>query len=205
MPTLLHRVDGKKLHSCKTHLEYCPGSTAQEGHWPVEASPQVRHKDDERDRELLVWGKDDGFSIEIVQPGKEKVLSLNEAFQYLKGLYKKLGERLFTRAWSNRAEGNWFKLKEDMFKEWWGSGTGCLEKLWALSKGSRSGWRGLSATCSSGRCPCGVRVETRQSVRGFPKQGILWFYEELTHFTQSLHTKTVACFRMISLQKNMRC
>jgi len=38
------------------------------------------------------------------------------AFQYLKGAYKKAGEGLFTRAWSDRTRGNGFKLKESGFR-----------------------------------------------------------------------------------------
>ena len=38
------------------------------------------------------------------------------AFQYLKGAYKKAGERLFTRACSDRTSGNGFKLKEGSFR-----------------------------------------------------------------------------------------
>ncbi|KAK4811171.1 hypothetical protein QYF61_019802 [Mycteria americana] len=38
------------------------------------------------------------------------------AFQYLKGPYKKGGERLFTRACSDRTRGNGFKLKEGRFR-----------------------------------------------------------------------------------------
>jgi len=34
------------------------------------------------------------------------------AFQYLQGAYKKDGDRLFSRACSNRTRGNGFKLKE---------------------------------------------------------------------------------------------
>ncbi|GAB0204446.1 hypothetical protein GRJ2_002910200 [Grus japonensis] len=38
------------------------------------------------------------------------------AFQYLKGAYKKSGERLFTRACSDRMRGNGLKLKEGRFR-----------------------------------------------------------------------------------------
>ena len=39
------------------------------------------------------------------------------AFQYLKGAYKKDGDRLFSRACSNRTRGNGFKLQEGRFRQ----------------------------------------------------------------------------------------
>jgi len=39
-----------------------------------------------------------------------------EAFQYLKGACKKDGEKLFSRACSDRTRGNGFKLKEGRFR-----------------------------------------------------------------------------------------
>ncbi|GAB0178122.1 hypothetical protein GRJ2_000277500 [Grus japonensis] len=38
------------------------------------------------------------------------------AFQYLKRVYRKAGEGLVTRAWSDRTRGNGFKLKEGRFR-----------------------------------------------------------------------------------------
>lgn len=38
------------------------------------------------------------------------------AFQYLEGPYKKIGERLFIRASSDRTRANHFKLKKGRFK-----------------------------------------------------------------------------------------
>ena len=38
------------------------------------------------------------------------------AFQYLKGAYKKGGDRLFSRVCSDRTRGNGFKLKEGSFR-----------------------------------------------------------------------------------------
>ena len=38
------------------------------------------------------------------------------AFQYLKGAYKKDGDRLFSRAFSDRTSGNGFKLQEGRFR-----------------------------------------------------------------------------------------
>jgi len=39
-----------------------------------------------------------------------------EAFQYLKGAYKKAGKGLFTRTWSDRTRCNGFKLEEGRFR-----------------------------------------------------------------------------------------
>ncbi|GAB0203446.1 hypothetical protein GRJ2_002810200 [Grus japonensis] len=41
---------------------------------------------------------------------------LRAAFQYLKGAYRKDGEGLFARAWSDRTRGNGLKLKEGRFR-----------------------------------------------------------------------------------------
>ena len=38
------------------------------------------------------------------------------AFQYLKGSYRKEGDRLFSRVCSNRTKGNGFKYKEGRFR-----------------------------------------------------------------------------------------
>ncbi|GAB0179355.1 hypothetical protein GRJ2_000400800 [Grus japonensis] len=43
-------------------------------------------------------------------------VDLIAAFQYLKGAYRKDGEGLFTRAWSDRMRDNGFKLKEGRFR-----------------------------------------------------------------------------------------
>jgi len=42
--------------------------------------------------------------------------ALTAAFQYLKGSYKKDGDKDFTRACCNRTRGNGFKLKEGRFR-----------------------------------------------------------------------------------------
>jgi len=49
--------------------------------------------------------------LEFLQLGEEKAPGdLTEAFQYLKGAYRKAGEGLFIRACCGRTRGNGFKL-----------------------------------------------------------------------------------------------
>jgi len=47
-------------------------------------------------------------------------------------------------------------LTDSLLRGWWGTGTGCPERLWLPPpwKCSRPGWMGFWATWSSGRCPC---------------------------------------------------
>ena len=62
---------------------------------------------------------------------------------------------------------------------WWGTGTGCPEKLWMFPpwKCSRPGWTGLWATWASGRCPC--PWQGCWSLRSLSAQTIPWFCEYL--------------------------
>ena len=80
------------------------------------------------------------------------------AFQYLKGPYRKDGDRLFGRACWDRTGSNGFKLEEGGFKldtgknvwqwGWWNTGTGWPERCYTLHPctHSRPGWTGLWAT-----------------------------------------------------------
>ncbi|KAK4828534.1 hypothetical protein QYF61_027210, partial [Mycteria americana] len=68
----------------------------------MELVEQVQRRDTEAER------------VGVVQPGKEKA-DLLAAFQYLKGAYKKDGDKLFSRACCDRTRGNGFKLKEGTF------------------------------------------------------------------------------------------
>ncbi|GAB0187104.1 cAMP-dependent protein kinase inhibitor alpha [Grus japonensis] len=47
---------------------------------------------------------------------KRSMTAGQAAFQYLKGAYKKAGEGLFTRAWSDRTRGNGLKVKDGRFR-----------------------------------------------------------------------------------------
>ena len=81
--------------------------------------------------------------------------SVLEVLQYLKGVYKKDGDKLFSEACCNRTRSNGSKLKEGRFrldvrKKFFmlkvvSPGTGCPER-WEMPhpwKQSRSGWTGL--------------------------------------------------------------
>ena len=63
----------------------------------------------------LLWRQAE--RVGVVQPGEDKLWrDLIAAFQYLKGAYRKDGEGLFTRAWSDGTRGNGLKLKEGRFR-----------------------------------------------------------------------------------------
>lgn len=62
--------------------------------WLLEAEPQNWSEG---------WSSADRLEVEVVWPGEEKVLGhLITAFQYLKGVCKKNGDKLFSRACCNK-------------------------------------------------------------------------------------------------------
>ena len=88
---------------------------AQEGHGTVGEGPEEGHKDDlgleylsyeERLRQLGL------FSLERGRLRRE----LRAPCQYLKGVYRKDGENIFTRACCDRTRSNGFKLREGRFR-----------------------------------------------------------------------------------------
>lgn len=98
------------------------------------------------------------------RPGK-MAAQVPLACQYLKGIYRKDEAKLLTRAGSDRIRGNGFKLKDSrltldiknkfLLWGWWGTVTGCPERLWMPhpQQRSRPRWMQLWATCSSWRRP----------------------------------------------------
>ncbi|KAK4830516.1 hypothetical protein QYF61_011458 [Mycteria americana] len=83
--------------------------SAQEGHGPVGASPEEGHKNDLRDGAPLLRGQAD---LE-----KRRLWGdLIAGFQYLKGAYRKDGDRLFSKVCCDRTRSNAFKLREGRFR-----------------------------------------------------------------------------------------
>ena len=77
--------------------------------------PEECHKNDQRLEHLSC--EDSLRELGLFSLEKRRLWQdLIAAFQYLKGAYKKDGDRLFSRACSNRTRGNGFKLKEGRFK-----------------------------------------------------------------------------------------
>ena len=115
------------------------------------------------------------------------------AFHYIKGAYQKDGERLFTRACSDRTWGNSFKLKEVRFRQdikeeiflrwgWWDTGTSCPEKLWMPHLGnvqSQVGWSLEQPDVVKNVPAHGKGVGLVDLQRSFPIQTMLWFYNSL--------------------------
>ncbi|GAB0187230.1 hypothetical protein GRJ2_001188300 [Grus japonensis] len=102
----------------RPHLEYCIQLWGAQYRRDMELLERVQRRATEMIRGLEHLSYEDRlrelglFSLEKTRLQGE----LTAAFQYLKGAYRKAGEGLFTRAWSDRTRGNGLKLKEGRFR-----------------------------------------------------------------------------------------
>ena len=85
--------------------------SSQEKHGSVGAGPGESHKNDQKPGTPLY--EERLKELELISLKKRRFQEdLIAGFQYLKGTYKKAGDRLFTRAYSDRTRSNGFRLQE---------------------------------------------------------------------------------------------
>ena len=86
-----------------------------QGHGPVGAGPEEGHKNDPRAGAPLLQDRLRELGLFILE--KRRLWgNLIVAFQYLKGDYRKDGDRYFRGACCNRTRVNGFKLKEYRYR-----------------------------------------------------------------------------------------
>ena len=98
----------------KPYLEYCVQAWGPQYRNNVELLEQVQRRATKRIRGLEHLSYDESLrELGLFSMEKRKLQGeLTAAFQYLKGVYKQEGERLFTRVDGDRTRGNGFKLRQ---------------------------------------------------------------------------------------------
>ena len=110
------------------------------------------------------------FSLERRFQGTQQ-----EAFQYLKGDYKKEGDKLFNRIYCDRTGESSFKLRQGRFN------LGKRNKVFFFFTARLVRlWNRLWAGCSSCRCPCSLQGSWIVFEGPFQFQ---WFYDSVFAFT----------------------
>ncbi|GAB0181280.1 hypothetical protein GRJ2_000593300 [Grus japonensis] len=102
----------------RPHLQYCIQLWGPQDKKDMELLERVQRRATKLIRGLEHLSYEDRLrEFGVVQPGEEKAPGRpNCSLPVPEGAYRKDGERLFRRAWSDRTRGNGFKLKEDRFR-----------------------------------------------------------------------------------------
>jgi len=103
----------------RSHLESCIQLWSPQHRKDMELLEQVQRRATEMIRGMEHLCREESMrALALFSLEKRRLWRhLIAAFQYLKGAYKKDGDKLLSRAGCNRARGNGFKLKEGRFRE----------------------------------------------------------------------------------------
>ncbi|GAB0187583.1 hypothetical protein GRJ2_001223600 [Grus japonensis] len=101
----------------RPHLEYSVQLWGPQYKKDMELLERVQRRAMKLIRGLEHLSYEDRLRVGMVQPGEKAALGRPySSLPVPKGTYRKAGEGLFTRSWSDRTRGNGFKLKEGRFR-----------------------------------------------------------------------------------------